>query len=300
MNDTKIAKEITQNLFFIEGINKGRYPYSNSILIKDETTALVDSGAGEEIMCRLAKNDNIDLLINSHAHEDHIACNNLFSANICIHELEMHVLDSVTDKLVEIYGCKNTVFDREMTFFIENFVKYEKIKVFIGFKDGFVFDLGDTKLRVIHTPGHSKGHSCLFDEKDKILFSADIDLSSFGPWYGATDSDIDKFIESIDRVKRLKPEIIISSHKGIVEEDIDVRLDEYKEKIYEREEKILGFIGGGKTMNEIVDEFIIYGNISDDLKQLYRPFEKNMIEKHLDRLIRNNKVAKEDNYFKVV
>lgn len=300
MNDIKIAKEITQNLFFIEGNNKGRYPYSNSLLVKDETNVLVDSGAGEEIMYRLAKNERIDFLINSHAHEDHIACNNLFDSNICINKLEMHVLDSVADKLVEIYGCKNTVFDKEMTFFIENFVKYNKIKVYIGFEDGFVFDLGDTKLRVIHTPGHSKGHSCFFDEKDKILFSADIDLSSFGPWYGAMDSDIDEFIESIERIKRLTPEIIISSHKGVIEEDIDVKLDEYKEKIYEREEKILEFIGKGKTLDEIVDQFIIYGNISEDLKQMYRPFEKNMIEKHLDRLIRDNKIVKKDNYFKPV
>jgi len=295
----KIAKEVTKNIFFIEGDNRGRYPYSNSLLIKDEETALIDSGAGEEIMHQLAKSERVDFLINSHSHEDHIAYNNLFNnSKICIHKLESPVLDSVTDKLVELYGCNNTEFDEEMTFFIQNFVKYDRIKVYFGFDDGFVFDFGDTKLRVIHTPGHSQGHSCFFDEEDNILFSADIDLSSFGPWYGAIDSDINDFIDSIEKIKRLNPEIIISSHKGIIDEDIDAKLDEYMRKIYEREENILEFIKKEKRLDEITEEFIIYGDISADLKRMYRPFEAIMIKKHLDRLLKKGEIAKEDGYFR--
>jgi Zn-dependent hydrolases, including glyoxylases len=227
---------ITDHIIFIEGTDKGRYPYSNSLLVKDETTALIDAGAGEEMMHKLVTSEKIDLLINSHCHEDHIAYDNLFRSKVCIHKLEAPVLRSVK-KLIELYCEEGSLIEEEMTIFIQNFINFDGIDVDLEFEDGYIFDLGDTQLKVIHTPGHSKGHSCFFDEKEKILFSADIDLTSFGPWYGAIDSDIDDFIVSIKRIRRLRPEIIVSSHKGVIKEDIDAKLDIYLEKIYARDKK---------------------------------------------------------------
>lgn len=39
--------------------------------------------------------------------------------------------------------------------------------------DGHVFDLGGRKLSVIHTPGHSRGSVCIFDEQTGTLFTGD-------------------------------------------------------------------------------------------------------------------------------
>lgn len=39
--------------------------------------------------------------------------------------------------------------------------------------DGQIFDLGDRKIEVIHTPGHTAGSICLLDHKDGILYSGD-------------------------------------------------------------------------------------------------------------------------------
>jgi len=288
-----MSTSITDHILFIEGTNKGHFPYSNSLLVKDEVTALIDAGIGKEKVEKLAKNEKIDFLINSHCHADHIACDNLFRSKICIHKLEAPVLRSVKKLAGLIYGEESSI-KEEMAIFIENFINFDKINVDLEFEDGYIFDFGDTKLRVIHTPGHSQGHSCFFDEEDKVLFSADIDLSSFGPWYAAVDSDIDKFIESIERVKRLKPEIIISSHKGIIEEDIDVKLDEYKEKIYEHEEKILNFLNKERTLEEIVKESIIYGNNGNSNIEWT---ERAMVEKHLNRLLKQGNIMIMGNKF---
>ena len=292
---------ITDHIIFIEGTDKGRYPYSNSLLVKDETTALIDAGAGEEMMHKLVTSEKIDLLINSHCHEDHIAYDNLFRSKVCIHKLEAPVLRSVK-KLIELYCEEGSLIEEEMTIFIQNFINFDGIDVDLEFEDGYIFDLGDTQLKVIHTPGHSKGHSCFFDEKEKILFSADIDLTSFGPWYGAIDSNIDDFIASIKKIRRLKPEIIVSSHKGVIKEDIDAKLDTYLEKIYERDNKILDLLQRERTLEEITKESIIYGDgkIPEFLRWMYEPMERIMIEKHLDRLFKRGDVRRVDDRFSIV
>ncbi|MNP19652.1 Hydroxyacylglutathione hydrolase [compost metagenome] len=40
--------------------------------------------------------------------------------------------------------------------------------------DGQIFDLGGRKLEVFHTPGHSPGHVCFFEEASGYLFTGDL------------------------------------------------------------------------------------------------------------------------------
>lgn len=46
-------------------------------------------------------------------------------------------------------------------------------KQYIPVKDGDVFELGERKLTVLHTPGHSDGSVCYLDSRSRILFSGD-------------------------------------------------------------------------------------------------------------------------------
>ena len=277
---------------FVEGQNHGRYPYSNSLLIKDEVTALIDAGIGKSIE-ELAKKERIDLIIHTHCHEDHIARDNLFRSKIAIHSLEAPILDKV-ERLVDLYGSSC----EEMISFIRGFVGYRGLGADYTFEDGYVFDLGDIQLRAVHTPGHSMGHTCFYENERKMLFLGDIDLSSFGPWYGALDSDIDDFISSIKRVKALRPQVVISSHKGVILNDIAGRFDIYLAKIYEREDRILGYLDSKKTLDSIVSQAFIYGKFPEVMRSWYLIMERIMVEKHLKRLIGMGKVERsKDRYY---
>ena len=67
--------------------------------------------------------------------------------------------------------------------------------------DGDLIHLGNLEFRVIHTPGHTKGGSSLFCEKEKCLFSGD---TLFRGTWGRTDlptSDREAIMNSI--VKKL-------------------------------------------------------------------------------------------------
>lgn len=263
--------EIADSVLFIGGENGGQYPFSNSVLIDDEVEVLIDTGMGPNSAARVAEEKRIDLVLNSHGHRDHTACNHLFKdAEICSHKLDALAIRSRGSR-----------------------VDFE-------FEDGHVFDLGSVELEVVHTPGHSAGHCCFSIPSEGFVFLSDIDLSPFGPWYGGSDSDIDQFIRSIRRIRKIGFEVAVSSHRGIVRgrETIGGRLDGYLNKIFEREKRLMEFLGKERTLDEIVGQSIIYGK-SPEPKAVYERFEKIMIEKHLERLIRGDLVERGDGGFRI-
>lgn len=67
----------------------------------------------------------------------------------------------------------------------------------VDLSDGYLIDIGDTSLRVLHTPGHAPGAVCLYAEELGCVFTGDT-LFRGGP--GATGrsySDADVIVESI-------------------------------------------------------------------------------------------------------
>ena len=284
-------EEVRDKVYFVEGMNSGKYPYSNSLLIEDDQVMLIDTGTGPEVVNEIAQEKKVNILINSHGHEDHIGGNYLFpSATICAHQFDAPAIRS-TEKLKELYDVTDSELEKEMDVFLEDMFSLRNSRVDMEFEDGKMFNLGNVKLEVLHTPGHSAGHCCFYIPKMKLIFLSDIDLSSFGPWYGCLDSNITDLINSIHRIKSLDFETAISSHKGIIEgkEEVDERLDKYLEKIYERENMLWELLHEEKNLEEIVEEAIIYGSFPEP-QGMYRLMEKTMIIKHLGKLVEENKI----------
>lgn len=123
----------------------------------------------------------------------------------------------------------------------------------------------------------------------KILFSGDIDLTGFGPWYGNINSDVDDFIDSINKIIELKPQIILSAHKGLINDNIENHLNNYLNKIYENENKILEALKSPLTLDELINKKIFYRKWKNPLL-LFKHFEKICLIVHLRRLLRLNLV----------
>lgn len=93
-----------------------------------------------------------------------------------------------------------------------------------------------------------------FDRAHGILFSADIDLTSFGPWYGNWTSDVDDMIDSITKIIKLKPEIILSSHKGLIQNNVTAKLKQYLQRIYENENRILEVLAQPTNIDQLTEK----------------------------------------------
>lgn len=63
--------------------------------------------------------------------------------------------------------------------------------------DGDLIHVGNIEFRVIHTPGHTKGGSCLYCEKEDLLFSGD---TLFRGTWGRTDLPTGNFEQIINSI----------------------------------------------------------------------------------------------------
>lgn len=88
----------------------------------------------------------------------------------------------------------------------------------LTFAGGEELDLGDRRLRLVHTPGHSAGHLALHDPENGLLFCSDAvhwrmcpaaDGSAALP---PTYEDVDPYLETIDRIASLAPAELHSGH----------------------------------------------------------------------------------------
>jgi glyoxylase-like metal-dependent hydrolase (beta-lactamase superfamily II) len=299
-----MSVRVSKHVFLIKGENEGKYPFCNCLLIDDRIKCLIDSGAGVSRIMGIGV-ENVDYLINSHAHEDHTFLNALFkNVHVCCHENDAAAVESV-EELKKRYGQPNSEIYSLMDYFL-NALNYKPSRVSLRLKDNDELSFGDVKLRVIHTPGHSIGHCCfLIDDCGiKIIHLSDIDLTSFGPWYGCLDCDVDMFINSINKIIKLVEvmniNIATSSHKEVVigNEEIKARLKEYLNKIFSREAEILKLLNTERSIDDLVGRGLIYSRFPEP-KLAYMVFEKVMIEKHIERLLRRGLIDNINGKFKI-
>lgn len=140
------------------------------------------------------------------------------------------------ERLVQVEGSLNFI-PQEMKPMMEGFVK--ELKAIKRFPvDSILKDkevINDT-LVVVATPGHTKGHISFYDTASKTVIAADAIVVEEGEFNIANPQftlDMDAALASVERIKSLQPTRIICYHGGIVEDDIQDKLqrllDRYKQ-----------------------------------------------------------------------
>jgi glyoxylase-like metal-dependent hydrolase (beta-lactamase superfamily II) len=286
---------ISNRVKFIEAPDRGRFPYAHSLFIDDEIRVLIDTACGEENI-KYFLDHPPDIILNTHFHEDHIMNNHKFhSAQIWAHSLDAPAIRS-EEVFFEFYGFHYFGAERIGRLFYE-WTGAKPSPVHQELQGGQILDFGKTKVQLIHAPGHTPGHCCFLFEDD-ILFTADIELGSFGPWYGHWCSDIDDFIASIELCQEINPSIIVTSHRGIIKDKIQKRLQDYVNIIYRKEEKVLSSLKQQPMNLDQLTELQIYHGEIKEFFRLFKMWEKMAMHTHLKRLIKLGLVEKaEDCYY---
>ncbi|NSW84058.1 MAG: MBL fold metallo-hydrolase [Syntrophothermus sp.] len=301
--------ELTGPIKIIRAQSKAAYPYCHCLYVDGDVKAVFDTGAGRKAFAELDP-ESVDMVIYSHFHPDHTHGHELFAkSTYCIHALDYPAMVSrekyfyyvglqLWDELLESPNLEYGKMMRERhpdPDFPDVTSRVKRIDLM--FQEGDVFDFGKTRATVIHTPGHTPGHSCFFFEQEGVLFSGDIDLIPFGPWYASYLSNLDDFLSSIEKLKMLAPQVIVSCHRRYITENIGAELDAYRQKIFERESRVIGLLETPQTLNDLASKGIIY---SDHPHVYYEFWEKLMLLKHLDRLEKMGIVGTDGNvWYKV-
>ncbi|UCF85393.1 MAG: MBL fold metallo-hydrolase [Desulfobacteraceae bacterium] len=289
-----MLKEVDKNIYLVEGENEGRFPFCHSVLITDRITALIETGCGRNRLADIEKEFTPDMVIYSHGHPDHCAGSSFFPPERLWGPEECKEINGNIPRMAERFV--NAALQRDWIYFMRKTPELRDFKVGNYFGREHVFDLGDTVMKAVFAPGHTEDHYCFYLPHEKIMLTTDIDLTSFGPWYANPESDLDAFIDSIERVKGYDIETVISSHLGVIRDDIQERFDQFLSVFKERDEKIIGFLSSPRSMADFVEEALIYQKYPY-AESILRFFEFQMMSKHLDRLMSNGLVTKKEGKF---
>ena len=145
-------------------------------------------GAAQPLMERAAANGlRLHLIANSHGHIDHIFDNaplmEASRAPLAIHPDDAYRLDGRNT-----YGFEMTTVEAS-----RDLVEGEQVRI------------GDLAFDVLHTPGHTEGSVCLYEERHGLLIAGDV---LFAGSYGRTDlpgGDDEQMVASLERLAREIP-----------------------------------------------------------------------------------------------
>ncbi|MBW1779370.1 MAG: MBL fold metallo-hydrolase [Deltaproteobacteria bacterium] len=194
-----MLKPIKENIYLVEGKSNGRFPFCHSVLIRDRITALIETGCGREVLEEIQKKFSPDIVINSHGHPDHCAGASIFPPDRLWGPEESKETTGNMRRMAERFVEPGL--QRDWISLVNGAPELRDFTVENYFKDSHVFSLGETTLEAVYAPGHTVDHYCFYIPGEKIMLTTDIDFTSFGPWYGNPESDMDTFIDSIKRVK---------------------------------------------------------------------------------------------------
>ena len=277
------------------GERGGKYPHGNSLLVRGpEETLVVDPSLG--LLPRRDRLPRVDRVLNSHCHEDHVAGNHLFpDAPWHLHEADVAGIRSL-DGMLAIYGYPAPIADAFRRVVVEQF-HYVARPDAQAFRDGDVFALGgDVRVRVVHAPGHTRGHSFFWIEPVDVLYLGDVDLSSFGPYYGDAWSDLEAFERTLAALRELRPRHWATFHHvGVLDDPAAFaeRLARVSGRIAEREARLLAFLRDvPRTLDEIARHRCVY-RPEDDVAWA-DPVERRSMAQHLARLQAAGRVREEE------
>ena len=140
----------------------------------------------------------LKFIVNTHGHPDHTCGNGMvkekFHAPISIHEYDAPMLGKSSEKIAEFLGFENSSPPADMLLHDTDLVKFGKII-----------------LKVMHTPGHSRGSISLLGEKE--VFTGD---TLFAGSIGRTDfpesSEVDMKLSLRELANLPNPFVVYPGH----------------------------------------------------------------------------------------
>jgi glyoxylase-like metal-dependent hydrolase (beta-lactamase superfamily II) len=285
-------RRLTDRVSVLMGARDGAYPSGNSLLVRGSSeTILIDPSVA--VVARGGAPVDVDAVLNSHSHEDHVAGNGFFKdARVHVHTADLPGIQSL-DGLMSIYGFDGALRERFEKIVVEEF-HFEPRPDAEGFSDGHVFELGEAKVEAVHLPGHTRGHSG-FRVSERVFFLSDIDLTGFGPYYGDAWSDLEDFEASLNRVRDEEADYYVTSHhKGVIEGRVAFLelLDAFAAVIDRRHEAMLEFLVVPHSIDDMVSHRFVYRPHVE--LPITDAVERRSAELHVARMLRRGEVRENE------
>ena len=163
---------------------------TNAYLICDEMTKeamVIDPGGEAEKMIQvldILDVDQLKYIFLTHCHADHIGG---------ISDLK----NAKGGKILVSRDDSEGLYNKEISLADYIHMQIPELEADSRIDDGDLIHVGNLELKVISTPGHTKGSVCLYCEKERLIFTGDTLFS--GTW-GRTDLPTGSFMQIMESI----------------------------------------------------------------------------------------------------
>lgn len=164
---------------------------TNCYIVQDEKskeTMVIDPAGDVDKIVEMLDilNANLKYIYLTHCHGDHIGG---------VKELK----ERKCGKILAHRNAAENLLDPNIS--LTTYIGFEGLVIQVDSRvdDGDLIHLGNLEFRVIHTPGHTSGGSCLYCEEEKLLFSGD---TLFRGTWGRTDVPTGNFEDVINSITK--------------------------------------------------------------------------------------------------
>lgn len=171
----------------IKHVKVGPLRTNTYCLFSANEAVIIDPGGDPEKIISCIDNKEVVAIIATHGHFDHVLAVSFlkkkFSAPFYIHKADIEIMRLS----LEHFGGEFVYPDRLLD-------------------EGDTIIFGDSRLLVLHTPGHTPGSICLYDPQRTTIFTGD---TLFRGYIGRTDflgGDPNKIFDSLKKIFSLMPD----------------------------------------------------------------------------------------------
>lgn len=243
------------------GFQRGQYGPNVYLVVGQGKAALIDTGYAEDVERRLEQMKDhfyLSYIVITHCHVDHVGgvarFQEALGGEVVVHRAERDspLLPDRVDGWLE---------------------------------DGAVLDLGGGQLQVLHTPGHSPGHICLYLPQEKALFSGDHVLGMGTTAISPPRGDMAQYLQSLRRLLEYPVECLYPGHGPVVTQPRR-KVEELIEHRLARENQILKLLSQGRGR---VEE--LFQDIYSELEPRLEVWARGQILAHLIKLEAEGRVS---------
>ncbi|MGB5295099.1 MAG: MBL fold metallo-hydrolase [Thermoanaerobaculia bacterium] len=134
------------------------------------------------------------------------------------------------------------------------------------------------EIRVLHTPGHARGHLCFLLEQDGSLVAGDMVAGLGTIVIDPPEGDMSDYLRSLERLRDLAPSTILPGHGPAIKNAVAKLAESIDHRLW-REQRILeAWESGCQKPDEILE--VAY----DEIPEIVRPLAERQVLAHLERL----------------
>jgi glyoxylase-like metal-dependent hydrolase (beta-lactamase superfamily II) len=204
--------------------------------------------------------DKTDMFI-THLHVDHMGLAGTLArenSKVYFNGKEARLINSVLDnwnyywqRITDVYVANGFAADGAQISMKSHPAHKDGLQRKIDFtivKEGDMIAMGDFHFRCVATPGHSPGHTSLYEANKKILVAGDHILFDITPniayWLDMEDA-LGQYLASLEKVNALDVKLVLTGHRRLVH-DLQRRIKELQEHHRARLNEVLVALGDGE------------------------------------------------------